>query len=335
MPQPAPSPVPAATCPHLPEGGWSPLRGAPRVHPRPYPPVALLDGEPPICRASLAEATPEQSANMAHHGDSWSRPSKGPTSTQDWGPGPSWWAPASLRATGSCPSPACPPGLLPGHAGQTARSFKGTHFLPAPRIAWGWDANAGPGRPPQSLGRGRPPVLWAGHLLRATLRHAICPLWSSLPPAQVRQAEGCQAELAASWWPQGRQSRAPGAGAQACCPQEPPEAGGQGARRRVRRPPGHQESSCGGSEGLLKYSIQVVRAYLLLLWAGLCPGCGIIHPVPAHTQGRPPSLLPSTSLGLGSCRASSQQTARSRIPTSPIQHPQHEVQWGLPEAQIA
>lgn len=204
---PASAPSPGSSLPARSRGAVpDPSEGAPRFTPAPPVPggsAGWRAPHPALTRASLAEATPEPEAQTASSAEGTLSldPPRAPD-TQDWGPGPSWWAPASLRATGSCPAQCVHLGLLPGHAGRTI-TFKGTPpSLPAPRISRGGTANAGPGRPPQSLGRGRPPVLQAGpsapgHPQPSHLSGAPCPQPRSEP------GRGLPGGLAAaSWWPE-------------------------------------------------------------------------------------------------------------------------------------
>ena len=259
MPQPVPPPL-APACPHSAEGGARPLRGGPQVRPRPPGPGGSAGWRAPcpaLTRASLAEAAPEQRRKQPalQRGPSWSRPSKGP-----WHPGLGAWplllGPCLPQSHRQLPGPARPPGTIPwthwpDHHLQRDSPFP-SPFLSAPRVSRGGATNAGPGRPPQSLGRGGPPLLQAGPsalgiLQPSHLSGAPCP-WPRSEPG--RGPPGGPA--AAPWWPEGRQGRAPGAGARPYMPHRAARGrGGQEGAGRVGRPPGHQEHRCGGSEGPL------------------------------------------------------------------------------------
>lgn len=155
------------------------------------------------------------------------------------------------------PGPVRPPGTgpwthWPDHHLQRDAPFLPPSLPPHPESAGLGAASAGPGRPPQSLGRGRPPLLQAGP---SALGRPQPSYLSGAPCPRPRSELGrgpLGGPAAAPWWPEGRQGRAPRAGAGPYIPCR--AARGQGGREgagRVGHPPGHQENSCGGSEGPL------------------------------------------------------------------------------------
>lgn len=96
---------------------------------------------------------------------------------------------------------------------------------------------------------------------------AISPLWSSVPPAQVRARQRAARRASSSLMVATRKAEQSAWGkGQAYMPTEPPE-GGRGRRAQDEvGAPGHQENSCGGSEGLLgNIDSGYLGAYLLLL----------------------------------------------------------------------
>lgn len=325
---PASAPSPGSSQPALSRGTVpDPSEGGPGFTPAPPPPVALLGGEAPVLHSHgllWLKLPLSRGANSRLCRGARLRldPPRAPA-TQDCEPGPSWWPlpPSDPQAAArpSAPTWDWPLDTLAGPPPAKGRPLPSPFPSPAPRVsrAGGCKCRArspapkpGPRKTPSPPGRtvcSGPPT-------------ALLPLWSSVPPAQVRARQRAARRASGSPMVARRTAgqSAQGRGRALYTLQSRQRAGRAGGRGTGGAPPGSSGKQLWGLRGPAgEILTQVIWSLsFIALVEPAVPG--MRHRLPdSSTHQRRTSIPPAAgpAWGQGSCRKL--VPAASTLPPSP------------------
>ena len=234
------------------------------------------------------------------------------------------------------PSPVCPPGTAPWTCWPDHHLQRDSAFPPCTQNQQGWDRKCWARSPTPKPGPRKTPCP-PGRTVYSGPPAAISPLWSSVPPAQVRARQRAARRASSSLMAATRKAEqsARGRGQALYAPQSRQRAGRAGGRGTGGAPPRSSGKQLGGLRGPAGEILTQV------IWglSFIAPRAGCARDAASSTrfQHTPKAgLRPSccrTSLGLGVLSEARPSRQRApRVPTSPIQHPRHSgVQWGPPQ----